>query len=159
MIVYKSQGIDWHPQSDSLGVSPLKWTHSTHPFVSGLCCLVESLRQLTCFIGCFTSLPGPSVTSILAELPPLDSEWDGISVAHCWPIKSIISLVHWLASCVFCCALFKVVFVLCSASTKAFLCSSRAISLSPCIATTVLAPWRALATCFIATSGWSAIAN
>ena len=53
MIVYKGQGIDWHPQSDSLGVSPLKWTHSTHPFVSDLCRLVEGLRQLTCFIGCF----------------------------------------------------------------------------------------------------------
>ena len=26
MIVFKSQGIDWHPQSDSLGVSPSKWT-------------------------------------------------------------------------------------------------------------------------------------
>ena len=32
---------------------PSKWTCSTHPFVSGLCHLVESLRQLTCFIGCF----------------------------------------------------------------------------------------------------------
>ena len=53
MIVYKDQGINWHPQSDSLGVSPLKWTQSTHTFVSGLCHLVESLRQLTCFIGCF----------------------------------------------------------------------------------------------------------
>ena len=53
MIVYKGQGINWHPQSDSLGVSPLKWTRSTHPFISGLCHLVESLRQLTCFIGCF----------------------------------------------------------------------------------------------------------
>ena len=53
MIVYKGQGINWHPQSDSLGVSPLKWTCSTHPFVSGLRHLVESLRQLTCFIGCF----------------------------------------------------------------------------------------------------------
>ena len=53
MIVYKDQGIDWHPQSDSLGVSPLKWTQLTHPFVSSSCCLVESLRQLTCFIGCF----------------------------------------------------------------------------------------------------------
>ena len=30
MIVYKSQGIDWHLQSDSLGVSPLKQTQS-HP--------------------------------------------------------------------------------------------------------------------------------
>ena len=29
MIVYKSQGIDWHPQSDSLGVSPLRWTQSS----------------------------------------------------------------------------------------------------------------------------------
>ena len=28
MVVYKSQGINWHPQSDSLGVSPLKRTHS-----------------------------------------------------------------------------------------------------------------------------------
>ena len=28
MIVYKSQGIDWQPQSDSLGVSPLKQTQS-----------------------------------------------------------------------------------------------------------------------------------
>ena len=56
MVVYKDQGINWHPQSDSLGVSPLKQTHSTHPFVSGLHRLVESLRQLTCFIGCFTHL-------------------------------------------------------------------------------------------------------
>ena len=53
MIVYKDQGIDWHPQSDSLGVSPLKWTRSTLTLVSGSRCLVESLRQLTCFIGCF----------------------------------------------------------------------------------------------------------
>ena len=53
MIVYKGQEIDWHPQSDSLGVSPLKWTCSTHPIVSGLHRLVESLRQLICFIGCF----------------------------------------------------------------------------------------------------------
>ena len=53
MIVYKSQGINWHPQSDSLGVSPLKRTQLTHPFVSSSCHLVESLRQLTCFIGCF----------------------------------------------------------------------------------------------------------
>ena len=50
----KGQGIDWHSQSDSLGVSPLKQTHSTDPFVSGLRHLVESLRQLTCFIGCFS---------------------------------------------------------------------------------------------------------
>ena len=53
--ICKSQGIDWHPQSDSLGVSPLKQTQSTHPLVSGLCCLLESLRQLICFIGCFTN--------------------------------------------------------------------------------------------------------
>ena len=53
IIVYKGQEIDWHPQSDSLGVSPLKWTHSTHPIISGLHHLVESLRQLICFIGCF----------------------------------------------------------------------------------------------------------
>ena len=56
MIVYKNQGINWHPQSDSLGVSPLKRTQSTHPLVSGLHCLLESLRQLICFIGCFTDL-------------------------------------------------------------------------------------------------------
>ena len=31
MIVYKNQGINWHPQSDALGVSPLKQTQS-HPF-------------------------------------------------------------------------------------------------------------------------------
>ena len=55
MIVYKVQEIDWHPQSDSLGVSPLKQTCSTHPFISSLRCLVESLRQLTCFIGCFSN--------------------------------------------------------------------------------------------------------
>ena len=54
MIVYKGQGIDWHPQSDSLGVSPLKRTRLTHPFISSSHCLVESLRQLTCFIGCFS---------------------------------------------------------------------------------------------------------
>ena len=53
MIVYKGQGIDWHPQSDSLGVSPLKQTQSTPSLVSSSCCLVESLRQLICFIGCF----------------------------------------------------------------------------------------------------------
>ena len=53
MIVYKGQGINWHLQSDSLGVSPLKWTHSAHPIISGLRHLVESLRQLICFIGCF----------------------------------------------------------------------------------------------------------
>ena len=46
MIVYKGQGIDWHPQSDSLGVSSLKQTHSTPSLVSGLRCLVESLRQI-----------------------------------------------------------------------------------------------------------------
>ena len=46
MIVYKDQGIDWHPQSDSLGVSSLKQTHSTPPFISGLCCLVKSLGQI-----------------------------------------------------------------------------------------------------------------
>ena len=55
MPVYKDQGINWKPQSDSLGVSPLKQTHSTHPIISGLHCLVEGLRQLICFIGCFTS--------------------------------------------------------------------------------------------------------
>ena len=54
MIVYKGQGINWHPQTDSLGVSPLKRTRSTHPFISSSRSLVESLRQLTCFIGCFT---------------------------------------------------------------------------------------------------------
>ena len=54
MIVYKDQGIDWHPQSDSLGVSSLKQTCSTHPIVSGLCRLVESLGQLIFFIGCFS---------------------------------------------------------------------------------------------------------
>ena len=54
MIVYKGQGINWHPQSDSLEASPLKWTCSTHPIIGGSHCLVESLRQLTCFIGCFT---------------------------------------------------------------------------------------------------------
>ena len=53
MIVYKGQEINWHPQSDSLGVSPLKWTQSTLTLVSGLHCLVEGLRQLICFIGCF----------------------------------------------------------------------------------------------------------
>ena len=56
MIVYKSQESNWQPQSDSLGVSPLKRTQSTPTFISGLCRLVESLRQLTCFIGCFTDL-------------------------------------------------------------------------------------------------------
>ena len=35
MVVYKGQGIDWHPQSDSLGVSSLKWTQSTPTFISG----------------------------------------------------------------------------------------------------------------------------
>ena len=30
-----SIGIDWHPQSDSLGVSPLKWTWSTPTLISG----------------------------------------------------------------------------------------------------------------------------
>ena len=53
MIVYKGQGIDWHSQSDSLGVSPLKRTQSTHLFISGLRYLVQSLRQLTCSFGCF----------------------------------------------------------------------------------------------------------
>ena len=53
MIVYKGQGIDWQLQSDSLGVSPLKQTQSTPPLVSSSRHLVESLRQLTCFIGCF----------------------------------------------------------------------------------------------------------
>ena len=62
MIVYKEQGINWHPQSDSLGVLPLKQTYSTHPIVSGLRRLVESLRQLLCFIGCFSG----GVTIIVA---------------------------------------------------------------------------------------------
>ena len=46
MIVYKDQGTNWHPQSDSLGVSSLKQTHSTPPLISSLCCLVESLGQI-----------------------------------------------------------------------------------------------------------------
>ena len=46
MIVYKGQGIDWHPQSDSLGVSSLKWTCSTPPLISGLHRLVKSLMQI-----------------------------------------------------------------------------------------------------------------
>ena len=46
MIVYKDQGIDWHSQSDSLGVSSLKQTHSTPSLISGLCRLVESLGQI-----------------------------------------------------------------------------------------------------------------
>ena len=46
MIVYKYQGINWHPQSDSLGVSSLKQTHSTPSLISGLCLLVESLGQI-----------------------------------------------------------------------------------------------------------------
>ena len=46
MIVYKDQGINWHPQSDSLEVSSLKRTCSTPPLVSGLRCLVESLGQI-----------------------------------------------------------------------------------------------------------------
>ena len=46
MIVYKDQGINWQPQSDSLGVSSLKWTCSTPPLVSGLRYLVESLGQI-----------------------------------------------------------------------------------------------------------------
>ena len=54
MLVYKDQGIDWQPQSDSLGVSPSKQTQSNSTFVSGLCCLVGDLRQLTCFLGCFS---------------------------------------------------------------------------------------------------------
>ena len=54
MIVYTDQGIDWHSQSDSLGVSSLKQTCSTHPIISGLCHVVESLGQLICFLGCFT---------------------------------------------------------------------------------------------------------
>ena len=53
MIVYKGQGIDWQPQSDSLGVSPLKWIQSTPSLISSSHRLVESLRQLTCFISCF----------------------------------------------------------------------------------------------------------
>ena len=56
MIVYKGQGIDWHSQSDSLGVSPLKWTHSTHPIVSDLHHLVESLGQSTCSYWLFQEL-------------------------------------------------------------------------------------------------------
>ena len=65
MPVYKGQGIDWQTQSDSLGVSPLKWTLLTHTFISGLCHLVDDLRQLTCFIGCFnnsSSQPAPGVS-------------------------------------------------------------------------------------------------
>ena len=46
MIVYKDQEINWHPQSDSLGVSPLKQTRSTPSLVSGICHLVESLGQI-----------------------------------------------------------------------------------------------------------------
>ena len=34
MIVYKSQEINWHPQSDSLGVFPLKQTQSPSPPLS-----------------------------------------------------------------------------------------------------------------------------
>ena len=72
MIVYKGQGIDWHPQSDSLGVSPLKWTRSTLTLISGLCCLLESLRQLICFIGCFTfdliSLTLPNMSFLSSSL-------------------------------------------------------------------------------------------
>ena len=60
MIVYKDQGIDWHPQSDSLGVSPLKWTHSTPPLVSGLHHLVESLGQIDFALLVVSSCP-PSV--------------------------------------------------------------------------------------------------
>ena len=63
MIVYKGQGINWHPQSDSLGVSSLKQTWSTHFLVSGSCSLVESLGQLTCFIGCFSCSAISSITT------------------------------------------------------------------------------------------------
>ena len=44
--MYKDQGLNWHPQSDSLGVSSLKQTHSTPPLNSGLHHLVESLGQI-----------------------------------------------------------------------------------------------------------------
>ena len=54
MPVYKVQRIDWQPQSDSLGVSPLKQTQSNFAtFISGLHHLVDDLRQLTCFLDCF----------------------------------------------------------------------------------------------------------
>ena len=72
MIVYKSQGIDWHPQSDSLGVSPLKWTQSTLTLISGSCCLVESLRQLICFIGCFNVIISPSQIHFGEQLSPFE---------------------------------------------------------------------------------------
>ena len=57
MIVYKDQGINWHPQSDSLGVSSLKWTHSTPPLVSGLRHLVESLGQIDFALLVVSSCP------------------------------------------------------------------------------------------------------
>ena len=55
MIVYKSQGIDWQPQSGSLGVLPLKqtWSSSTHSLV------IQAVFWITwgidLLLGCFTS--------------------------------------------------------------------------------------------------------
>ena len=75
MIVYKGQGIDWHPQSDSLGVSPLKQTRSTLTLVSGSCCLVESLRQWICFIGCFSERPVNRCMMWEEERDQDDDDW------------------------------------------------------------------------------------
>ena len=81
MIVYKGQGIYWHPQSDSLEVSPLKRTWLTHPLISSSHCLVESLRQLTCFIGCFTVCLISLVMCMVTTNTQL-SKWRRLSTDH-----------------------------------------------------------------------------
>ena len=53
-LCHQDQGIDWHPQSDFLGMFTSKVDSiELYPFISGLCHVVDDLRQLTCFLGCF----------------------------------------------------------------------------------------------------------
>ena len=97
MIVYKDQGINWHPQSDSLGVSPVKQTHSTPPMVSGLHCLVESLGQLTCSFGCFIARPLIDLTNKNLAwnwTPQCQSAFDSLkSLFLSKPILCLLSLL------------------------------------------------------------------
>ena len=54
MIVYKGQGINWHPQSDSLGDSSFKADSIQLPtFVSSSKPSSEWPEALTCFVGLF----------------------------------------------------------------------------------------------------------
>ena len=69
MIVYKGQEIDWHPQSDSLGVSPFKVDSIQLPtFVSSPRCLVNDLRHELALLGCFTTLSRNLLLNVTVHL-------------------------------------------------------------------------------------------